>query len=91
MALSVTHVSGTVAGDVEVRFTQDGIAVCRFRLTETPTPWDAVTQKWRALEPIPYICTAWRDLATNATESLVEESTSWSRDASPGSRTTPST
>ncbi|MFC8350752.1 single-stranded DNA-binding protein [Streptomyces sp. NPDC057280] len=72
MAPSVTHVSGTVTGDVEVRFTQAGIAVCRFRLNQTPTRWDTAAQKWRDLEPIPYICTAWRDLATNATESLVD-------------------
>ncbi|MDX2916257.1 single-stranded DNA-binding protein [Streptomyces griseiscabiei] len=72
MAPSVTHVTGTVAGGVEVRFTQEGIAVCRFRLTETPTQWDATAQKWRGLEPIPYICTAWRDLASNAAESLVD-------------------
>ncbi|MGP4014159.1 single-stranded DNA-binding protein [Streptomyces sp. 4N124] len=72
MTSTVTHVSGTVASDVEVRFTQDGIAVCRFRLTETPTQWDATAQKWRDLKPIPYICTAWRDLATNAAESLVD-------------------
>ncbi|MFI9825267.1 single-stranded DNA-binding protein [Streptomyces sp. NPDC052013] len=72
MTPTVTHVTGTVAGDVEVRFTQDGIAVCRFRLTETPTQWDAAARKWRDLDPVPYICTAWRDLATNATESLVD-------------------
>ncbi len=72
MAPSVTHVSGTIAGDVEVRFTGDGIAVCRFRLTETPTRWDAAAQKWRDADPIRYICTAWRDLATNAAESLVD-------------------
>ncbi|MFF8932266.1 single-stranded DNA-binding protein [Streptomyces longwoodensis] len=72
MAPSVTHVTGTIAGDVDVRFAQGGIAVCRFRLTETPTQWDATAQKWRDLEPIPYICTAWRDLASNATESLVD-------------------
>jgi single-strand DNA-binding protein len=72
MAPSVTHVTGTVAGDVEVRFTQDGIAVCRFRLTQTPTQWDASAQKWCDLDPIPYICTAWRDLASNAAESLVD-------------------
>ncbi|WP_427168782.1 single-stranded DNA-binding protein (plasmid) [Streptomyces sp. C1-1] len=72
MTPSVTHVTGTITGDVEVRFTQGGIAVCRFRLTETPTQWDAAAQKWRDLEPIPYICTAWRDLASNAAESLVD-------------------
>jgi single-strand DNA-binding protein len=72
MAPSVTHVTGTITGDVEVQFTQEGIAVCRFRLTEIPTQWDTAAQKWRDLEPIPYICTAWRDLASNATESLVD-------------------
>ena len=72
MAPSVTHVTGTVAGDVEVRFTQDGIAVCRFRLTQTPMQWDASARKWRDLDPISYICTAWRDLASNAAESLVD-------------------
>ncbi|MEU9191054.1 single-stranded DNA-binding protein [Streptomyces sp. NPDC048484] len=71
MAPSVTHVTGTIAGDVEVRFI-DGIAVCRFRLTETPTQWDTAAQKWRDGAPIPYICTAWRDLASNAAESLVD-------------------
>jgi single-strand DNA-binding protein len=68
MAPSVTHVTG----GVEIRFTQDGIAVCRFRLTETPTQWDAAAQRWRDLDPIRYICTAWRDLASNAAESLVD-------------------
>ncbi|MFJ4790989.1 single-stranded DNA-binding protein [Streptomyces sp. NPDC088794] len=72
MAPSVTHVSGTVTGDVEVRFSESGVAVCRFLLTETPTQWDAAAQKWRNGTPIRYVCTAWRDLARNATESLVD-------------------
>ncbi|MGW2651833.1 single-stranded DNA-binding protein [Streptomyces sp. NPDC001393] len=70
MAPSIRHVSGTVSSDVECRFTPSGIAVCRFRLTETPSQWDAATQKWRDGTPISYVCTAWRDLARNATESL---------------------
>ncbi|MCX4624922.1 MULTISPECIES: single-stranded DNA-binding protein [Streptomyces] len=72
MAPSVTHVSGTVTGDVEVRFTDSGVAVCRFRLTQTPTQWDAAAQQWRDGTPIRYVCTAWRDLARNATESLTD-------------------
>jgi single-strand DNA-binding protein len=70
MAPSVTHVSGTVTGDVEVRFSETGVAVCRFRLTETPAQWDTTARKWRDGAPIRYVCTAWRDLARNATESL---------------------
>ncbi|MFC9165574.1 single-stranded DNA-binding protein [Streptomyces fungicidicus] len=72
MAPSVTHMSGTVTGDVEVRFTESGLAVCRFRLTQTPTQWDAAAQQWHDGTPIPYVCTAWRDLARNATESLTD-------------------
>ncbi|MEV0254789.1 single-stranded DNA-binding protein [Streptomyces sp. NPDC050732] len=71
MAPSVTHVSGTVTGDVEVRFTESGVAVCRFRLTATPTQWDAAARKWRDGTALHYVCTVWRDLARNATESLV--------------------
>lgn len=70
MAPSIRHVSGTVTSDVECRFTESGIAVCRFRLTETPRQWDTAAQKWRDGTPIPYVCTAWRDLARNAAESL---------------------
>ncbi|MDN3271552.1 single-stranded DNA-binding protein [Streptomyces sp. MA15] len=72
MAPPITHVSGTVTGDVEVRFTDSGVAVCRFRLTQTPTQWDAAAQQWRDGTPIRYVCTAWRDLARNATESLTD-------------------
>ncbi|MEU3855553.1 single-stranded DNA-binding protein [Streptomyces sp. NPDC029554] len=72
MAPSVIHVSGTVTGSVEVRFTDSGVAVCRFRLTQTTTQWDAAAQQWRDGTPIRYVCTAWRDLARNATESLVD-------------------
>ncbi|MGC0212005.1 single-stranded DNA-binding protein [Streptomyces levis] len=72
MAPSVTHVSGTVTGSVEVRFTDSGVAVCRFRLTHTTTQWDAAAQRWRDGASIRYVCTAWRDLARNATESLVD-------------------
>ncbi|WP_455362340.1 single-stranded DNA-binding protein [Streptomyces sp. SYSU K21746] len=91
MAPSITHVSGTVTSDVECRFTESGVAVCRFRLTEVPSQWDAATPKCRDGTPISYVCTAWRDLARNATESLVSGVNSWSGGAFPSSRTTPST
>ncbi len=71
MVPSVTHVSGAVTGEVEVRFTNSGVAVCRFRLIETPRSWNRATQKWQD-GTVRYICTAWDDLATHATESLVD-------------------
>ncbi|MDQ0994804.1 single-stranded DNA-binding protein [Streptomyces sp. V3I7] len=72
MAPSVTQVSGTVTGDVEVRFTESGLTVARFRLTETPTRWDAATRQWCDGTPIRYVCTIWRDLARTASESLAD-------------------
>ncbi|MFE9769781.1 single-stranded DNA-binding protein [Streptomyces sp. NPDC005808] len=74
MSQPITHVSGTVASDVEIRFTETGLAVCRFRLTEVPRSWDTATQKWQDGTPIRYVCTAWGDIARNATESLVSGS-----------------
>lgn len=72
MAPSITHASGTVTSDVEFRITESGITVCRFRLAEVPSQWDAATEQWRDGTPISYVCTAWRDLARNAVESLAD-------------------
>ncbi|MFE7077108.1 single-stranded DNA-binding protein [Streptomyces sp. NPDC057620] len=74
MSTPTTHVCGTVASDVEVRFTDSGLAVCRFRLTEIPRQWDATARTWGDGTPIRYVCTAWGNLARNATESLVSGS-----------------
>ncbi|WP_331733930.1 single-stranded DNA-binding protein (plasmid) [Streptomyces sp. NBC_00080] len=74
MPTPTTQVSGTVAGNIEIRFTESGLAVCRFRLTEVPRKWDPATRQWLDGTPIPYVCTAWGDLARNTTESLVNGS-----------------
>ncbi|MEW1568443.1 single-stranded DNA-binding protein [Streptomyces sp. NPDC093509] len=63
--------TGTVTGSPETRFT-DSIPVTRFRLTTVPSEWDTQTRQWRHAAPIHYICTAWRDLARNAAESLID-------------------
>ncbi|MEU5076016.1 single-stranded DNA-binding protein [Streptomyces asoensis] len=72
MATPTTYVSGTVTGPIEIRFTPSGLAICRFRLTEVPRTWDPTTRQWQDATPIPYVCTAWDDIARNATESLVD-------------------
>ncbi|MEU9917805.1 hypothetical protein [Streptomyces sp. NPDC051001] len=91
MAPSVTHVSGTVAGGVEVRFTQDGIAVCRFRLTQTPTQWDTAAQKWRDLDRSRTSAPPGETSPRTPPNRSSTGSASWSRGASPESGTTPST
>ncbi|WP_405764534.1 single-stranded DNA-binding protein [Streptomyces sp. NBC_00080] len=74
MSMPTAHVFGTVASNVEIRFTESGLAVCQFRLTEVPRKWDPSQQRRLASPLIPYVCTAWDDLARNATESLVNGS-----------------
>ncbi|WP_393101721.1 single-stranded DNA-binding protein [Streptomyces sp. LN325] len=39
-----------------------------------PSQWDSTNRQWRDGTPIRYVCTAWGDLARNATESLVDGS-----------------
>ncbi|MFD5722644.1 single-stranded DNA-binding protein [Streptomyces sp. NPDC127036] len=70
-APTVTFI-GTVTGSPQTRFTDSSIPVTRFRLTTVPSEWDAQARQWRDAAPIHYICTAWRDLARNAAESLVD-------------------
>ncbi|MGV9705322.1 single-stranded DNA-binding protein [Streptomyces sp. NPDC003483] len=69
-----THVSGTITGEVEIRFTDSGHTICRFRLTDVPRQWNSTTQQWQDGTPILYVCTAWGDLARNVTESLIDGS-----------------
>ncbi|MGW2863395.1 single-stranded DNA-binding protein [Streptomyces sp. NPDC001205] len=65
-------VVGTVTGAVECRITEAGTVIARFRLTARPREWDARARAWRDGKPVAYICTVWRDLARNATESLTD-------------------
>ncbi|MBF4138236.1 single-stranded DNA-binding protein [Streptomyces albidoflavus] len=65
------QIVGDVQGSVESRFTDSGIVVTRFRLASSPPRWDQA-QGWVPGPPLHYVCTAWRDLARNAAESLVE-------------------
>lgn len=68
------QIVGDVNGGVESRFTDSGILVTRFRLVSTPLRWDQA-QGWVPGPPLHYVCTAWRDLARNAAESLVDGTT----------------
>lgn len=67
-----TTVTGTVTGDVECRFTDDGTVIARFTLIATPRNFNTTTQAWEDGKPVRYVCTLWRDLARHAAESLVD-------------------
>jgi single-strand DNA-binding protein len=65
-----THVTitGNLTADPELKFTPNGAAVANFRVAVTARVRDGET--WRDGDTSFYRITAWRDLATNLTDSL---------------------
>jgi single-strand DNA-binding protein len=65
-----THVTitGNLTADPELKFTPNGAAVANVRVAVTARVRDGET--WRDGETSFYRVTAWRDLATNLTDSL---------------------
>jgi single-strand DNA-binding protein len=65
-----THVTitGNLTSDPELKFTPNGAAVANFRVAVTARVRDG--NAWRDGDTSFYRITAWRDLATNLTDSL---------------------
>lgn len=63
---------GNLVDAPELRFTPSGVAACRFTVAHTPRTRDAAGGEWKDGEPTFLDCTAWRQLAENATESLIK-------------------
>ena len=61
---------GNLTGDPELRFTPAGHAVADFTVASTPRNYDRDAGAWRDGEPLFLRCTAWRQLAEHAAESL---------------------
>jgi len=61
---------GNLTGDPELRFTPAGHAVADFTVASTPRTFDRQAGQWRDGEPLFLRCTAWRQLAEHAAESL---------------------
>lgn len=59
---------GNLTEEPELRFTQNGTAVCRFTVAHNPRR--KVGDEWEDGEPTFMLCTAWRELAENIAESL---------------------
>jgi single-strand DNA-binding protein len=59
---------GNLTDAPEVRFTPSGVAVCKFTVASTPRIRKG--DEWVDGEPTFMACTAWRQLAENAGESL---------------------
>jgi len=67
---TVITVIGNLTDDPELRFTQSGAAVAKFRLASTPRSLDKSTGEWKDGEALFLACTVWRQVAENVAESL---------------------
>ena len=61
---------GNLTADPELRFSRSGAAVASFTIASTPRTFDKQANEWRDGDTLFMRCTAWRDLAENAAESL---------------------
>jgi len=63
---------GNLTADPELRFTPAGHAVADFTVASTPRSYDRQAGQWRDGEALFLRCTAWRQLAEYAAESLTK-------------------
>jgi len=65
-------VTGNLTGDVDLRYTSSGVAVAKFAIASTSRVLDRTTGEYRDGDTLFLGCTAWRELAEHAAESLVK-------------------
>jgi single-strand DNA-binding protein len=63
-------VIGNLVADPELRYTQNAVAMAKFSVASTPRVFDRATGEYRDGDPLFLTCTAWRELAEHAAESL---------------------
>ena len=69
---TVITVVGNLVDDPELRFTQSGAAVAKFRVASTPRIFDRQSNEWRDGESLFLTCSVWRQAAENVAESLTK-------------------
>lgn len=67
---TVVTVVGNLTADPELRFTPTGAAVANFTVASTPRTFDRATSNWVDGEALFMRCSAWRQMAENAAETL---------------------
>jgi single-strand DNA-binding protein len=63
-------VVGNLTNDVDLRYTPAGVAMAKFTVASTPRVFDRGSGEYRDGDPLFLTCTAWRELAEHAAESL---------------------
>lgn len=67
---TIITVVGNLTGPVDLKFTPSGAAVAGFTIASTARVFDKKSNEWKDGEPLFLRCTAWRQMAENAAESL---------------------
>jgi single-strand DNA-binding protein len=63
-------ITGNLTADPELRFTDSGIGVAAFTVAASRRVYDQATDSWKDGDTLFLRCSAWRDLADHAAESL---------------------
>src|SRR5438067_12337245 len=63
-------IAGNLVDDPELRYTQTGQAVAKFRVASTPRFRDNATGEWKDGDSLFLSCSVWRQAAENVAESL---------------------
>ncbi|MGW4876573.1 single-stranded DNA-binding protein [Streptomyces sp. NPDC004262] len=69
---TVITVVGNLVDDPELRFTQSGAAVAKFRIASTPRVFNRETNEWKDGDSLFLTCSVWRQAAENVAESLTK-------------------
>lgn len=67
---TIITVTGNLASDPELRFTQNGAAVANFTIASTPRKFDRQSNEFKDGETLFMRCSVWREAAENVAESL---------------------
>jgi single-strand DNA-binding protein len=65
-------VTGNLVGDLDLRYTPAGVAMAKFAVASTSRVLDKNTGEYRDGDTLFLGCTAWRELAEHAAESLTK-------------------
>src|SRR5690554_654644 len=67
---TVITVVGNLIADLELRYTQNGLAVANFTIASTPRTFDRATNDWKDGEALFLRASVWRDFAEHVAGSL---------------------
>ena len=65
-----TTMIGNLVDDPTLRYTPNGVAVCNFKVAQTPRTFDKQSNEWKDGEAIFMPCSIWREAAENVSESF---------------------